>query len=608
MGTPADVSADPAAQIRPAGPYPRLRLRVDMPNRTSSRHSLVPKLIICMREGYSLSSLRADIIAGLTVAIVALPLAMALAIASGATPDKGLITAVIAGFLISALGGSRFQIGGPTGAFVVVVFNVIATHGYSGLVLATLMAGLILIIAGLARLGSLVKYIPETVVTGFTAGIAVIIFTSQIADILGLTLAQHTGGFIGTLEDIRASLGTVSTASIIVSFAALTLIVLVRRFRPKWPAFLIAVTMASLVAWTLALPVETIGSKFGGITSALPMPELPQVTLARLHELLPSALTIAFLAGVESLLSAVVADGMTGRRHRSDCELIAQGIANMGSALFGGLPATGAIARTATNVRTGARTPLAGMFHAVFVLAFMMFLAPLANYIPLASLAAVLVVVAWNMSEADKVRHLLRAPFEERIILLVTLALTVLVDLTVAIEVGVVMAALAFMHRMSKAVAVTNDGEDDDPDAIPFTGTVPATDQRLALSENTEVFKLRGPLFFGAATRLDEALNRAGPTPAVFILRMREVPLIDATGVGALAHFVDRCEARGTRVIVSAVQEQPRAILEKMGLAKRLEFADTYTGATIRARNLSPVTNTSAGGSEKPKRSHSVAG
>ncbi|WP_321341538.1 SulP family inorganic anion transporter [Breoghania sp.] len=568
----------------------------------------MPKLIICLREGYSLSYLRADVIAGLTVAIVALPLAMALAIASGASPDKGLITAVIAGFLISAFGGSRFQIGGPTGAFVVVVFNVIATHGYSGLVLSTLMAGMILVLAGLARLGSLVKYIPETVVTGFTAGIAVIIFTSQISDILGLTLAQHSGGFLGTLEDIWASLSTISPASIIISCAALTMIVLVRRFRPKWPAFLIAVTVASLVAWALALPIETIGSKFGGITSALPMPELPDFTLTRLRELLPSALTIAFLAGVESLLSAVVADGMTGRRHRSDCELIAQGIANMGSALFGGLPATGAIARTATNVRTGARTPIAGMFHAVFVLAFMMFLSPLANFIPLASLAAVLVVVAWNMSEADKVRHLLHAPFEERVILVVTLGLTVLVDLTVAIEVGVVMAALAFMHRMSKAVAVTNEEEDDDPDAIPFTGTVPATDQRLALSENTEVFKLRGPLFFGAATRLDEALNRAGPTPEVFILRMREVPLIDATGVSALTHFVDRCEARGTRVVVSGIQEQPKAILEKMGLAKRLEFSETYTGATIRARSLSRTDGTSSGPSQRPSHSTSVAG
>nr|WP_210203487.1 SulP family inorganic anion transporter [Breoghania corrubedonensis] len=539
----------------------------------------MPKLITVLREGYSLGHLRADVIAGLTVAIVALPLAMALAIASGATPDKGLITSVIAGFLISALGGSRFQIGGPTGAFVVVVFNVIARHGYDGLVLATLMAGLLLTAAGLLRLGTFVKYIPEPVVTGFTTGIAIIIFSSQIKDLFGLHMAQVPAEFIAKWEAFWAARDTFSIASAGIAFAALALIVVLRRTAPKMPAFLIAVVAASLAAWAFALPVDTIGSRFGGIPHSLPMPQMPAIGMARLVELLPSALTIAFLAGVESLLSAVVADGMTGRRHRSNCELVAQGIANIGSALFGGLPATGAIARTATNIRTGARSPIAGMLHAGFVLAFMMFLAPLANFIPLASLAAVLVIVAWNMSEIDKLRHLLHAPLEERLILLVTLGLTVLVDLTLAIEIGVVMAAMAFMHRMSQSVAVTLGVSAIEEEIDDFAEPLPPHDQRLALPDGVEVFQLRGPLFFGAASRLGEVLDRAGPIPPVFILRMREVPLIDATGVGALESFVSRCTARGTRIIVSGIQDQPLTILTHMGLAARLIFADNFESA-----------------------------
>ncbi|MEI2387102.1 SulP family inorganic anion transporter [Breoghania sp. JC706] len=548
-----------------------------MPHRqTPAWHLFVPKLITVLREGYSFGHFRADVTAGLTVAIVALPLAMALAIASGATPDKGLITSVIAGFLISALGGSRFQIGGPTGAFVVVVYNVIAQHGYDGLVLATAMAGLFLVAAGVFRLGTFVKYIPEPVVTGFTAGIAVIIFSSQIKDLFGLSMESVPAEFVAKWEAFWAARDTLSPDNMIIAFGALALIIVIRRLRPRWPAFLIAVTVASLAASALSLPVDTIGSRFGALPRSLPLPEMPAVSLARLTELLPSALTIAFLAGVESLLSAVVADGMTGRHHRSNCELVAQGVANMGSALFGGLPATGAIARTATNIRTGARSPVSGMLHAVFVLAFMLFLAPLAEFIPLASLAAVLVIVAWNMSELDKMRQLLRAPFDERIILLVTLGLTVLVDLTVAIEVGVVMAAMAFMHRMSQAVAVKLGVSAIEEEVDDFADPLPANDQRQALPEGVEVFQLRGPLFFGAASRLGEVLERAGPTPPVFILRMREVPLIDATGVGALTHFVERCAARGTRVIVTGIQEQPLAILNQMGLARRLEFAENF--------------------------------
>ncbi|MDX2221276.1 MAG: SulP family inorganic anion transporter, partial [Rhodospirillaceae bacterium] len=379
-----------------------------------------PKLIAALREGYGLADLRADAVAGLTVAIVALPLAMALGIASGATPDKGLVTAVVAGFLISALGGSRVQIGGPTGAFVVVVANTIAAHGYDGLVLATLMAGVILIAAGWLRVGVWIKYIPEPVVTGFTAGIAVIIFSSQVKDLLGLSLPEVPAAVAEKWGAFWATRDTLNLAACALSALALAVILIIRRFAPRLPGFLFAVVAASCLALILGLDIDTIGSAFGGIPSALPAPAWPEVSLDRLRELAPSALTIAFLAGVESLLSAMVADGMTGRRHRSNAELVAQGVANTAAALFGGMPATGAIARTATNIRAGARTPLAGMFHAVFLLVFMLALAPLLAFVPLAALAAVLVVVAWNMADVPRFLHLMSAPVGDRVVLILT--------------------------------------------------------------------------------------------------------------------------------------------------------------------------------------------
>ncbi len=555
-----------------------------MPHRSTPAWRLyIPKLVTVLREGYGFSHFRADLLAGLTVAIVALPLAMALAIASGTTPDKGLLTAVVAGFLISAFGGSRFQIGGPTGAFVVVVFNVIAQYGYDGLVLATLMAGLILIVAGLLRFGTWIKYIPEPVVTGFTAGIAVIIFSSQIKDLFGLQMDEVPAEFFDKWAAFWEARDTLSPSNLVIALGALAAIILLRRYAPRLPAFLIAVVGASLAVWLFDLPVETIGSRFGGIPQSLPWPEMPQVSMARIAELIPSAFTIAFLAGVESLLSAVVADGMTGRRHRSNCELVAQGIANAGSALFGGMPATGAIARTATNIKTGARSPVAGILHAAFILAFMVFLAPLADAIPLASLAAVLVIVAWNMSEIDKFRHLMTAPLGDRLILLVTFGLTVMVDLTVAIEVGVVLAAIVFMHRMAEVAAVTLGVEWFDEDVDDFEpGANGSPDQRLALPEGVEVFQLRGPLFFGAASRLGDMLDSIGRPPRVFIVRMGDVPLIDSTGVGALESFVRRCTENGTLVIASNIQKQPRAILKQMGFdrdGQRLLFADNMQHA-----------------------------
>lgn len=524
-----------------------------------------PKTIAVFRAGYGLADLRADAIAGLTVAIIALPLAMALAIASGAAPEKGLHTAIIAGFLISFLGGSKVQIGGPTAAFIPVVFAIVEKFGYGGLILCTLMAGLMLIAAGLLRLGTLMKYIPQPVVTGFTAGIAVSIFSSQIKDALGLQMGQVPAEFIPRWAAYAKHIATTQPAAVALTLLGLFTILALRRWRPAWPGFLIALLLCTLVSAGFALPAETIGSRFGGLPSALPAFDFPHIPFERTRELLPSAFTIAFLAGVESLLSAVVADGMTGGRHRSNMELVAQGVANAASALFGGLPATGAIARTATNVRAGGRTPVSGMLHAAFLLAFMLLLAPLMRYVPLAGLAAILLIVAWNISEVEAFRHTLSAPKGDRLVLLLTFFLTVFFDLTLAIEVGVVVAAFVFMFRMAEAVEVQSGvrmiENDDDSDADPT--------QRARLPAGVEAFQISGPLFFGAANRLDDLLDQFRVPPKVFILRMRLVPVIDASGVHALEGLLERCQRRGIALVVSGLQPQPRRVLAQMRLHPR---------------------------------------
>lgn len=546
----------------------------------------MPKLVTVLREGYRFGDFRADFIAGLTVAIVALPLSMALAIASGTTPDKGLITAVVAGFLISAFGGSRFQIGGPTGAFVVVVFNVIAVHGYDGLVIASAMAGIMLIGAGAMRVGTFIKYIPEPVVTGFTAGIAVIIATSQIKDFLGLTLDHEPAEFIEKVMALGAALPGIAPQTVAVALGSLGLIVFLRGHRPNWPGFLIAVVLAAALVWLFQLPTDTIGTRFTGLEPSFAFPDFPEFTMQRLVALFPSAFTIAFLAGVESLLSAMVADSMTGRRHRSNSELVAQGIANCASAAVGGLPATGAIARTATNIRAGARGPIAGMLHAVFILCFMLVAWPLATYIPLAALAAVLLVVAWNMSEIDKFRHMMKAPVGDRAVLLITFALTVLVDLTVAIEVGVVLAAFLFMHRMSEAVEVQSHLHLIDEDVSDSTPRDFVPMQEYELPEGVAASLIRGPFFFGVAMRLGETLDRIGATPKVLIIRMRAVPIIDATGVTALQTMIDRCERNGTKVIVTALQPQPARVLADMGVLARVTRVPDFASAIEMSKKM----------------------
>jgi SulP family sulfate permease len=513
--------------------------------------TFIPKLVTTLKEGYGPAKFRADLVAGLTVAIVALPLAMALGIASGASPREGLITAVVAGFLISALGGSRVQVGGPTGAFVVIVAGIIAAHGFSGLVLATAMAGVILIVAGYAGVGKLMRFVPMPVVTGFTAGIAAIIASSQVGDFLGLHVAapaqflEKWGAWLGAM-------GRTSPATLGLGCGTLLLIVVLRRFAPRLPAYLIAILAGALAAWWLHLPVETVGDRFPSMPTGLPAPHLPEFSFALAREVLPSAFTIAFLAGIEALLSAIVADGMTGYRHRSGQELVGMGVANIASAAFGGLPATGAIARTATNVRAGAKTPMAGMAHAGFLLLIMMLAGPLIAYVPMTTLAAVLLMVAWGMSEAGRFRALLRTDAGERALLLLTFALTVLVDLTVAIGVGVTLASLLFMRRMSEHAGLVPDDPAEDPD------------QRDALPPGVEVLRFTGPIFFGVASELVDALRRIGQSPRAIVLRMEEVPYIDATGAGAIEAFVRQAARGGTDVWLCGMKRQPLEFFARM--------------------------------------------
>jgi sulfate permease, SulP family len=541
-----------------------------------------PKLLTVLKEGYSLAALRADALAGLTVAIVAMPLSMALAIASGVGPERGLFTAVVAGFVISALGGSRVQIGGPTGAFVVVVFDIVARYGYDGLVIATLMAGAMLVAAGALKLGTFIKYVPYPVVTGFTSGIALIIFSSQIGDLLGLTLAHVPGDVAGKWRAYAEAIGTFKPAALGIALLALGIIVAVQRFVPRWPSFLIALAIAGTTAFALHLPIATIGTKFGGIPSMLPAPHLPAVNFEMLRALFPAAFTIFILGGIESLLSAMVADGMTGRRHRSNGELVAQGIANIASACMGGIPATGAIARTATNIRAGGRTPFAGMIHAAAVLAMMMVLAPLVSYVPLAALGSVLVIVCWNMAELDAMRAILRGPRDDMVLLVTTFLLTVLVDLSVAIGVGVVLSAFFFMHRMARAMEgdtgiamAAADSEQDEADADVLRGSLP---------RGVEVFSFNGPFFFGAAGEFERVLTRSGGRPRVVILRMENVPLMDATGASILKKFVESVRAHGTQILISGLKPGPAQAVRAMEI-EAIQVA-RFSDALDRAREL----------------------
>ena len=526
--------------------------------RTSRRSVLIPKVVTSL-ETYDRAQFVRDLGAGVVVGIVALPLAIAFAIASGVTPERGLWTAIVAGFLISALGGSRVQIGGPTGAFVVIVYGIVQQYGYDGLALATMMAGVMLVLFGLAKLGGVMKFIPQPVIIGFTSGIAVIIFTSQLRDFLGLRLTDVPADFVEKLSVYATHIGTVTPGAVGVAMAALAILILWPRLTLRIPAPFVALVATTALVQAFDIPVETIGSRFGEISASVPVPSLPDLSLAKMTALIGPAFTIALLAGIESLLSAVVADGMIGGRHRSNMELVAQGVANIASPIMGGIPATGAIARTATNIKNGGRTPVAGMVHALTLLVITLAAGAWAALVPMATLAAILVVVAYQMSEWRAFRAELRSPRSDVAVLLVTFLLTVFVDLTVAIEVGMVLAAFLFIRRMAEVTnisAVTRELEDDSGEQG-FTDSSDMSWRRVP--PGVEVYEINGPFFFGAAERFKDTLARVARKPRVLIIRMRNVMALDSTALHALRDVVHRTRGDGTTVLLSDVQAQPLA-------------------------------------------------
>ncbi|RJP60087.1 MAG: STAS domain-containing protein [Candidatus Auribacter fodinae] len=523
---------------------------------------LKPKLLDTLKT-YSWAQFHNDLIAGLVVGVVALPLAIAFAIASGVSPEKGLVTAIIAGFIISALGGSRVQIGGPTGAFVVVVFDIIQRHGMDGLIIATFMGGIMLIIFGFARFGSVIKFIPYPVIIGFTSGIAVIIFSSQIKDLLGLTIAEVPANFFSKWHCFITNITSINPAAVGISFSTIGIILLVQKLMKRIPGSLVAIIVTTLAAYWFKLPVETIGDRFGVISSTLPAPIFPSFNLALLQDLIRPAFTIAMLAGIESLLSAIVADGMIGAKHRSNMELIAQGIANVFSPLFGGIPATGAIARTATNVHNGGRTPIAGIIHALTLYIILLFFGKWAALIPLATLAGILVIVSYRMAEWHSFSMVLRSPRSDVVVLLIVFSLTIIFDLTVAIEVGIVLASFLFIRRLStlnninEVQGVYLDEEDrDDPDAM----------DKKVIPHGVELYEINGPFFFGVASTFIEMMNNIEKSPMVRIFRMRHVSSIDATGLNALRQVTKESKKRGIILVLSGVRAHLRNKLEKTGI------------------------------------------
>jgi SulP family sulfate permease len=541
-----------------------------------------PKLITVLREGYGAADFRADAISGLTVAIVALPLSMAIAIASGVTPDRGLYTAVVGGFLVSLLGGSRFQIGGPAGAFIVLVALTAERHGIDGVILATAMAGVFLIAAGLLRLGTYIKFIPYPVTVGFTAGIAVIIFVSQLKDLLGITLSgKEPGEFIPKLEALAGGLHTARGSAIAVAGASILIIMVLRRLRPHWPGILIAVAVAALAAWVLSIPVETIGTRFGGIPRQLPLPAWPSFSLAKAQAVLPDAIAFALLGAIESLLSAVVADGMTGRRHRSNCELVAQGFANIGSALFGGICVTGTIARTATNVRAGARSPISGMLHSAFLLLFMLIAAPLASYIPLAALASVLVVVAWNMAEKQEFALLIRSSWGDATVLLATFLLTIFRDLTEGILVGFALGAVLFIHRMAEMTGIEADAPLVSPDRADFgNGDRVPYDSRLAADPDVLVYRITGAFFFGAASTVGAVLDSIADTRKAFVVDFTAVPFLDSSAANAMSRVASKAARQGIRLYITGASSTVRRALLTHGVGRpRAKYRETIARA-----------------------------
>jgi SulP family sulfate permease len=541
-----------------------------------------PRLVTSLR-GYTRATFFSDLIAGLTVGLVALPLAMAFGISSGVTPQAGLYTAVIAGFLISALGGSRTQIGGPTGAFVVIVAGIIAKFGFSGLLMVTLMAGLMLLVMGLTGLGQAVRYLPRPVTIGFTNGIAVLIASTQIKDFLGLTTGSVPGEFIPRLEVLGRALPSTHLPALLVGAGSLATILLWPRVTKKVPGTIVALLGATALSALLHLPVQTIGTRFGGIPTGLPHFAPPEIRLDMVVPLLPSAITVALLAAIESLLSAVVADGMSGDRHNSNVELVAQGVANLATPFFGGIPATGAIARTATNIRSGARTPVAGMTHALTLVMVLLVAAPLARFVPLATLAAVLFVVAYNMGEWREIRPILRLSKADIAVWLATFALTVLADLTVAVEVGIVLAALLYVYRVSETTTVAAVTEEYIEDGRPHIL------QDKEVPPGVTILRIHGPFLFGASQKLIEETTDLHKLKPVVILRLRNMTAIDATGLHALEDLAERLRGSGRTLLICGAREQPARLLQRAEFIRHIgaENILPHVGAALdRARVL----------------------
>jgi len=522
---------------------------------------LKPKLFTTLK-GYSREQLVNDITAGIIVAIIALPLSIALAIASGVSPEKGLHTAIIAGFLISMLGGSRVQIGGPTGAFMVIVYGIVTEFGIDGLIIATFLAGLIMILMGLLKLGNVIKFIPYPITTGFTSGIAVVIFSSQIKDFFGLKIGDVPAEFLEKWKVYFESFNTISIEATFIGIIALLIIVLWPKVNRRIPGALIALIVTAAIVQLLNLEVPTIGTKFGELSSALPNIQIPNISLDKVKLLIAPAFTIAILGCIESLLSAVVSDGMIGGKHRSNMELVAQGIANMASSLFGGIPATGAIARTVANIKNGGRTPIAGMVHALTLLLIMVLFMPLAKMIPLSSLAAVLIVVAYNMSEWREFKELFKSPKSDIIVLLVTFFITVLIDLVKAIEIGIVLASFLFMKRMSEVstVNITNmDASEENDEEFDFI----RESKKIQTTEGIQIYEINGPFFFGAADKFLEATNNLGHKTRTLIIRMRNVPSMDATALHAFKRMINMCNHKNIKVLISEINEQPLNVFKK---------------------------------------------
>lgn len=540
-----------------------------------------PKIIDTIR-GYSREQFVKDLVAGIIVGIVALPLAIAFAIASGVSPEKGIITAVIAGFIISALGGSKVQIGGPTGAFIVIVYGIVQEFGINGLIIATFLAGIFLIVMGFAKLGNVIKFIPFPLIVGFTSGIAVIIFSSEVKDILGLPIEKVPADFIAKWELYARHIHATDFYALLTGVSAILIIMFWPRVTHKIPGSLIAILVTTAVVQFLHLPVETIGTRFGSIPSELPPPQVPHINLDTIKLLIKPAFTIALLGAIESLLSAVVADGMTGGNHRSNTELIAQGIANIFSPLFGGIPATGAIARTATNIKNGGRTPVAGIIHALTLLLIMLFVGKWAALIPMATLAGILIVVAYNMSEWENFVSVIKGSKSDAAVLLVTFLLTILIDLTVAIEIGMVLAVFLFMLRMTQISYVKQFSSDSE--------TVRHDSAELKLPEGVEVFEVNGPLFFGAAYKFKDALRIIQKPVKVLIIRMEYVPVIDATGIRILKEIIKDIQHKGTKLVLSEVQsEQVMSELQKsrvVFMVGKANILDTFDEAIIRSRKI----------------------